>query len=138
MLRIRTAPAKSSIFGGIIFCGFPAIVFLVARLHHQQLPTSVLALLVLFFISGLWMIVPTVFKFNPDGPAYAVASSLFAFGFAAFAFLVAWQEKSGWSGGLPLIPEAWNQAAARSLFAFGGVIGAIFGVLFLRKALKRH
>jgi hypothetical protein len=138
MLTIKTAPAKNCIFGGIIFCALPLIVFFVTRWHHQQLPISVLALLVLFFITGLWMIVPTVLKFNPDGPAYAVASSLFGFGFAAFAFLVAWQEKNGWSGGIPFFPEAWNQVAARSLFAFGGVIGAIFGVLFLRKALKRH
>jgi hypothetical protein len=74
---------------------------------------------------------------NTDSALSWALGALTAAGFAVVAFLVAWREKDGWSGGIPFVPTAWNQAAARILFALGGLLALISAVVFLRKALKK-
>ena len=118
-------------------CVFPAIIFLCAHLEGRRLPLVATILLGLFLLCGVWAVAVSLFSLDTDGALSWAVGALTAAAFAVFAFLVAWREPDGWSGGIPFIPAAWNQAAARILFALGGLLPLISAVVFLRKALKR-
>ena len=123
--------------GGLILCAFPAIVFLCAHLEERRLPLVATVLLWLFLLCGVWAVAVSLFSLDTEGGLSWAVGALVAAGFAAFAFLVAWREKDGWSGGIPFIPATWNQATARILFAMGGLLSLISAVVFVRKALTK-
>jgi len=119
-------------------CVFPAMIFLVAHGHNDKLSLAEVIFLWLLILCGVWAILSSLFRLDADGALSWIVGAIMAFGFAAFAFLVAWTVTEGWSGGIPFIPAAWNQVVARSLFAFGGLLALVSVVVFLRKALKRY
>ena len=119
-------------------CVFPAMVFFIARGELDRLPLWALFLLGLLFISGLWAVAMSLFKLDENGALASMASAVMALGFAGLAFLVAWREKDGWSGGIPFIPQAWNQAIPRLLFALGGLIATFCGISLLRRASRQR
>ena len=134
-------PSKNQLGGiifGILFCGFPALVLFLSHEQHKEVPLQWLAVLALFFIWGIWMFLSGLFKLNAESPLSYFAGSVITAGFAAFAFLVAWREKEGWSGGIPFIPKAWNQAIPRLLFALGGLLAMIGAFSLLRRAIRKH
>ena len=114
-------------------CVFPTMIFF---LPHGDLPLWVVVLLALFIICGVWAIVSSIFGLDADSAWSWVVGAIVAIGFAAFAFLLAWQE-TDFRGGIPFVPASWNSVMARILFAFGGLLGVVLAVVFLRKAIKR-
>jgi hypothetical protein len=119
--------------GGIIMCVFPTMIFF---LSHGNLPVWVVGLLSLFVLCGVWAIISSIFRLDADSAWSWVVGAIVAIGFAGFAFLLAWRE-TDFRGSIPFIPAAWNSVAARILFAFGGLLGAVSAVVFLRKAIKK-
>jgi hypothetical protein len=115
-------------------CVFPTMIFFLP--HGGDLPLWVDVLLSLFILCGVWGIVSSIFGLDADSAWSWVVGAIVAIGFAGFAFLLAWQEKD-FRGGIPLIPTAWNSVIARLLFAFGGLLGVVSAVVFLRKAIKK-
>ncbi len=95
-------------------------------------------LFALFFLHGTRVVVWSLFKLDFDSAVSWVVDAVGAAGFAMFAFWIAVHEREGWSGGLPLIPDGWNQTLARILFACGGLLGVLFAVRCVRKALNRY
>ena len=125
---------KNNWLGGIVMCVFPTMIFFLP--HGGDLPLWVDVLLSLFILCGVWGIVSSIFGLDADSAWSWVVGAIVAIGFAGFAFLLAWQEKD-FRGGIPLIPTAWNSVIARLLFAFGGLLGVVSAVVFLRKAIKK-
>jgi hypothetical protein len=134
---VQDMQTKSYWFGGIIMCVFPALILFLAHNEESPLPLAVTILLWLFLLCGVWAATLSAFKLDTDSGLSWVFGALTAAGFAVFAFLVAWREKDGWGGGIPFVPAAWNQAAARILFALGGLLALTSAVVFLRKALRK-
>jgi hypothetical protein len=141
LFHLMSMPSKNQLGGiifGILFCGFPALVLFLSHEQHKEVPLQLLAVLALFFIWGLWMFLSGLFKLNAESSLSYFAGSIITAGFAVVAFLVAWREKEGWSGGIPFVPKAWNQAIARSVIALGGLLLIITAVAFFRKAIGKH
>ena len=132
------APRKNYLPGGIILCVFPAVVLLALRLNHTSLPMPFPILFGLFFLHGLRAVIWSLFKLDMNNGASWIIDAVGAGGFARFAFWVAWHWKEGWSGGIPFVPNRWNQIVPRILFACGGLLATAFMVRLLRKALNRH
>ena len=124
---------KNTWFGGIVMCVFPIMIFF---LPHDKLPPWVVVLLSLFILCGVWGIVSSIFGLDADSAWSWVIGTTAAIGFAGFAFLLAWQE-TDFRGGIPFIPAAWNSVIARLGFTFGGLLGVVSAVVFLRKAIKK-
>ena len=61
---------------------------------------------------------------------------LICLGLSALGFFTAFGSGS-LSGGIPLIPEAWNQILGRTMFGIGGCISATMGFYFLRQSHNR-
>ena len=116
---------------------FPVIIFLRTHYEESRLPLAIAILLWLFILCGVWAVSLSLFKLDTDSALSWFFGAISAIGFAVVAFVVAWGEKEGWSGGIPLIPAAWNQAAARILFALGGLLALISAVVLLGKARKK-
>ena len=133
-----TAPQKNYLLGGIVLCAFPAMALLVLHLEDTRLPMPFPILFGLFFLHGLRAIIVSLFRVDLDGAASWAVDAVGAAGFAVLAFWVAWNLKDGWSGGIPFVPDSWNQNLARFLFACGGIIAAVIAARLLRKALNRH
>jgi hypothetical protein len=123
----------NNLIGGIVMCVFPTMIFF---LPHGDLPVWVVVLLSLFILCGVWGIISSIFRLDADSAWSWVVGAIVAIGFAGFAFLLAWQE-TDFRGGIPFIPAAWNSVVARILFAFGGLLGLVSAVVFLRKAIKK-
>ena len=119
-------------------CVFPAMIFLRAHYGNDTLSLEVVILLWLFIFCGVWAILSSLFRLDAAGALSWLVGAVLAIRFAVFAFLVAWRVKEGWGGGIPFIPHAWNQAVARILFAFGGLLATVSAVVFVRKAIKKH
>ena len=125
-------PKNKTWFGGIILCAFPAMIFL---FPHRPMPPWVSVLLWLFIIYGLLTILSSVFGLDAKGAFSWVIGALVLLGLGTVALLAAW-DPGRFSGGIPLIPDAWNQAAARILFTLGGLFFLVITMAFLRKAVK--
>lgn len=134
MAEQPTAPKKNYLPGGIILCVFPVVIYYVA---HDSLELQGLIFLVLAFLCGVWTVVSSLFRLDTDSAVFWIVGATMALGFAVFAFLVAWREVDGWSSSIPFVPAAWNQIAARTLFAFGGLLALVSAAVFLWKARKR-
>lgn len=133
-----TTPKQSYLFGGIVLCAFPAVLLFAMHLNDAHLPMPFPILFGLFFLHGLRAVIWSLFKLDMDNAASWVVDAVGTAGFAAMAFWVAWQNDEGWSGGIPFVPERWNQSFARILFACGGFIAVAFTVRLLRKARNRY
>lgn len=134
-------PSKNQLGGilfGILFCGFPALVLFLAHERHMEVPLQWLAVLALFFIWGIWMFFSGLFKLNTEGSLSYFAGSIITAVFAVVVFVLAWREKEGWSGGIPFVSPAWNQAIARLVIALGGLLLMITAAAFFRKAIRKH
>jgi hypothetical protein len=58
-------------------------------------------------------------------------------GFSALGlFAVFTRDKLG--GGIPFLPESWNQAFGRGLFGFGALVTGALAFYFFRRALRRE
>ena len=133
-----TRKRPNYLVGGIVLCAFPAIALVALHANHTKLPAAFSILFALFFLYGLRAIIFSLFKFNIDCAVSWVIDAIGATGFAVFAFLVAWFEKDGWSGGLPFLPASWNQFLPRILFACGGLVAAVFAARLALKAWNVH
>jgi hypothetical protein len=133
-------PPQNYLLGGIVLCIFPAMVLFIEHVNGKldKLPLEELIFLALLFVCGIWAVMLSLFKLDEKGALSWIVGAIVAFGFAVFAFLVAWRWKEGWSGGIPFIPHAWNQIIARLLFALGGLFATVMAVVFLRKAIRKH
>jgi len=131
-------PQKNYLLGGIILCVFPAMILFLIYEQYGEVPLEWLIFFALVFVSGIWAVILSLFKLDEKGELSCIVGAVMAIGFAMFAFLVAWRWKEGWSGGIPFIPKAWNQAIPRLLFAFGGLLATIGVASLLRKAVRKH
>jgi len=120
---------------GLLFCGFAVLAFWLAP---PDLPLQWQGILALFFVWGLWMFVAGLFNIGPDSAAAYFAGSVIAAIFAGAIWFFAWRQKTGASGGIPFLPEAWNQVMARLLLALGGLILALAAVAFFRMAMRKR
>ncbi len=134
----RLLTPRTYLLGGIILCAFPVMVLLAMHVEQRSLPMPFPILLALFFLHGFRVVIWSLFRLDFDGALSWVIDAAGAAGFAVFAFWIAVHEKEGWTGGLALIPDSWNQNFARILFACGGLLGVLFAVRCLRKAFRRH
>lgn len=133
-----TAPPKNYLFGGVVLCVFPAVVLVALHLNQQSLPMPLPIFFGLLFLHGLRAVIWNLFKLDIDNTFSWVIDAVGTAGFAVLAFWIAWFWKDGWSGGLPLAPNSWNQILARILFASGGLLATAFTVRLLRKARNRY
>ena len=131
-------PQKNYIPGGIIICVFTAIALFAMHAQQKEVPLELLIFFALVFVSGIWAVILSLFKLDEKGALSCLVGAVIAIGFAAFAFLVAWRWKTGWSGGIPFIPSSWNQVIPRLLFALGGLLAMMGSVSLLLKAIKKH
>ncbi len=136
--NFTTTPQKNYLLGGIVLCVFPAMIFFLIHLQNIEVPLHWLILLALLFVSGVWAVILSLFKLDEKGELSCIVGAVMAIGFAMFAFLVAWREKKGWSGGISFLPPAWNQVLPRLLFALGGLLATIMAASLLRKAIRNH
>lgn len=132
-----TGPHRNYLVGGILLCVFPAVVLIVLHIEGTQLPMPFPILFGLFFLHGLRAIVVSLFQLNLDVAVSWAVDALGAAGFAAMAFWVAWNIKTGWSSGVPLVSQSWNQALPRILFACGGLIATGIAARLFLKVLNR-
>ena len=132
-----TARQKNYLLGGIVLCVFPAVVLLVLHLEGTTLPMPLPILFGIFFLHGVRAILVSLFRLDLNGAVSWAVDAIGAGGFAVLAFWVAWKFKDGWSGGIPFVPQSWNQNFARILFACGGVIAAIIAARLFLKVLNR-
>src|SRR5438270_252112 len=111
--------------GGIVMCVFPVIVFIAKHYDvyagGKPLPIGATALLVLFFLCGIYSIAAQLFKFGEDSAAHWFGGAFFAVAFGVFCLLVAWTVREGWTSNIPFLSEKTNSGIARTLFAIGGV-----------------
>ena len=127
-------PNKNYLPGGILMCVF-SLIFYYAL--HDSLGLPWLVFLALLFFCGVWTVILSAFRLDTDGAFFWLGGAIVALGLAVFAFLMAWHEVDGWSGGIPFIPAAWNQIVARILFALGGLVALLSAVVFSLIAYKR-
>jgi hypothetical protein len=134
----RILSPRAYLPGGLVLCAFPAIALLLIQLKQISLPMPWPILFALFFLHGIRVVIWCLFKLDFDGAVSWVVDALGSAGFAAFAFGFAAYVKEGWSGGLPFIPDSWNQMFARVLTACGGLLSALIAVRCLRKAFNQY
>jgi hypothetical protein len=132
-----TTPARSHLLGGIVLCAFPATILLAMHINGARLPMPWPILFGIFFVYGIRSILTGLFRLDLESPASWVADAVGAAGLAVFAFWIAWNERDGW-GGLPFLPDGWNQGLARVLFACGGLVAALVAVRCLWKAFNEY
>ena len=119
---------------GLLFGGFAVLAF---HADHEA-PLQWKGFLALFFVWGVWMFVAGLFNIGPDSALSYFAGSIIAAFFAVVVWLFAWRQTTGGSGGIPFIPDAWNQIVIRLVFALGGLLLAITAVAFFRKAMRKR
>jgi hypothetical protein len=125
---------------GLLFCGFPvlALWFDLHQVPPREIPLQWEGVYALFFVWGVWMFVAGLFNIGADSSlSYLVGSFITAF-FAAVIWVFAWRQKTGASGGIPFLPDSWNQVIARLMLALGGLILTIAAVAFFRMALRKR
>jgi hypothetical protein len=127
-----TPPPKSDLLGGIVLCVFPAIAF---YLGYDKLVMPWPILFALFPLYGLWMVIASLFHLDSGGAMSWLVAAVGAAGFAVFVIWIAFTKKN-FRGGIPFIPEAWNQNFIRGLFIVGGLLAALSAAVFLRKAIR--
>ena len=131
-------PQKNYLLGGIVLCAFPAVVLLSLHLADAPLPMPWPIFFGVLFVHGIRAVMVSLFGLDLEGAASWIADAIATAGFAVMALWVAWNEKDGWSGGMPLIPDAWNQMIPRVLFAGGGLICVLAAARCVRKAFHVH
>jgi len=120
---------------GLLFGGFSVLALFLAQ---HEVPLQWKGVLVLFFVWGVWMFVAGLFNIDPDSALSYFAGSIITACFAVVLWLFAWRQKTGGSGGIPFIPDAWNQIVGRLVLALGGLILAIAAGAFFRKAKRKR
>jgi hypothetical protein len=133
-----TTSKQNNWFGGMLLCVFPAAMLFAMHLNGVSLPMPFPILFGIFFLYGLQKVIWSLFKLDIDNTASWVIEAVAAGAFAVMTFWIAWNWKEGWSGGIPFVPERWNQNFARILIACGGLFAAAFAVRLLRKARNRY
>lgn len=118
-------PKKNHWIGGLVLCVFPALVWGLARLEQKPLPQPWVVFLALLCLSGLWSVVSSVFELDADGAASWFVGSALTAGFALFAFLLAWEARTG------------DSAVFRILVGLGGAGSLVLAGGFFWKAVKR-
>ncbi len=117
---------------------FTAIALYCIRTEGVRLPLAFNLLFGLFLLYGIWAVALSVFKLDPGCTGSYVVGGFGAAGFGVFAILVAVRFKDGWSGGVPFVPEGWNQSVARVLFGLGGLFCWLAAVRIFRKAINQY
>ena len=84
------------------------------------------------------MLLSSLLKAEVEGALSYFAGSVIAALFALVTFIFALRQKDGWSGGIPFIPDAWNQIIARLVIAFGGLLLMVTSVAFFRMAMRKR
>jgi uncharacterized membrane protein YiaA len=120
---------------GLLFVGFPVLAL---SLADQEIPLQWKGVLALFFIWGVWMFVAGLFNIDHNSALSYFAGSIITACFAVVVWVFAWRQKTGGSGGLPFLPDAWNQIIGRLVLALGGFILAIAAVAFFRTAIRKR
>jgi hypothetical protein len=119
---------------GLLFVGFPVLAL---SLADHEIPLQWKGVLALFFIWGVWMFVAGLLNIDHDSALSHLAGFIVTACFAVVAWVFAWCQKTGGSGGLPFLPDAWNQIIGRSVLALGGLVLAIAAVAFFRTAMRK-
>ena len=142
---------RNYLLGGILLCVFPVMVLWVGFLtgfaatsqgKETSWPWWIFIFLGVCFFWGVWTVILSVFKLNMEGALSYFAKSVMVGGVAAMFFVIAWREKTGWSSGDvatildKFLPESWNQAIPRILFAVGGVLATLGAVSLFRKGWR--
>jgi hypothetical protein len=120
---------------GLLFCSFPVLALWLAP---PDVPLQWQGILALLFVWGAWLFVSGLLNIGPDSAASYFAGSVITAIFAAVTWLFAWRQKTGASGGIPFLPDAWNQIIARLLLALCGLVLALAAVAFFRKAMRKR
>ena len=123
---------------GLMFCGFPVFALYLEHLRQSPVSPQYLALLALLFIWGIWILLASLLKPDPDGAFYYFAGSIISAIFAVVLFMFAFLQKTGWSGGIPFVPATWNQSVARLLVGVGGLLLTVVSIAFFRSAMKKR
>jgi uncharacterized membrane protein YiaA len=125
---------------GLLFCGFPVLALWLAQheVSPREVPLQWEGVLALFFVWGVWIFVAGLFNIGPDSALSYFAGSIIAALFAVVTWLFAWRQKSGGNGGIPFLPDAWNQIIGRLMLALGGLILAIAALAFFRTAMRKR
>lgn len=120
---------------GLLFGGFAVLALCFA---DHEIPLQWEGVLALFFVWGVWMFVAGLFNIAPDSALSYFAGSFITACFAVVLWVFAWRQKTGGSGGIPFIPDAWNQMIGRWVLALGGLVLAFAAVAFFRTAMRKR
>ncbi|MDR3377947.1 MAG: hypothetical protein P4M10_04630 [Verrucomicrobiae bacterium] len=120
---------------GLFFVAFPVLAL---SLADQEIPLQWKGVMALFFVWGVWMFVAGLFNIDHDSALSSFAGSIITACFAVVAWVFAWRQKTSGSGGLPFLPDAWNQIIGRLVLALGGLLLAIAAVAFSRTAMRKR
>ena len=109
-----------------------ASVFVAIRFFIESLPFSTRLLLLvvtaIFGLAGVQLVT------GVKGRASAFMGGLVCLGLSVLGFVAAFSGRV--SGGIPFIPDAWNQTGGKLAFGLGACITAAMSFYFLRQALK--
>ena len=116
-----------------LICLSVAVLIVLTNLIGKSVPAEnewmILAAAALFFLCGIQLLTGVKGRLS-----YLLGGTVCAL-FAALGFYFAFTNRT-LSGGVPLIPAAWNQTISHLLFGFGAVIAAGLAVYFLTKAIR--
>jgi hypothetical protein len=118
---------------GYVALACAAFVAGAALASHTVTGSRRLAVLIaaaVFALAGLQLVT------SATGRRSQLLGGLACAGLAALGLFAAFTPDTV-SGGLPFIPESWNQAAGHALFGFGALLTGAMAVYFFRRAATR-
>jgi hypothetical protein len=92
----------------------------------------------MFAVCGIWMLISGLSKSDQrsqGAPAWVGAIVMAAF--STVAFWVAIFDSKSIRGGIPFLPDKWNESLGQVAFFAGGVLSLGLTLLILRSALRR-
>lgn len=125
---------KNYLLGGLALCAFPAVVFLAMHLNGVVLPMPWPIFFGVLVVHGVRAVMVSLLGLDLEGVFSWVMDAVATAGFAVVALWVAWTAKDGWSGGVPILPDRWDQIIPRALFGLGGLFCALAAGRCLLKA----
>jgi hypothetical protein len=92
----------------------------------------------MFALCGLWMLAAAFSKSgSPPKQAPAWVAALLTAGLSTMAFWVAIFDPKGIRGGIPFLPDTWNQSLGRIAFCASGIFCLVLTIWIIRSAFRR-